>query len=223
MVARDILKREADPEYQPTNTEIIKKRYGWPHKSARVNSTTVINSKGVQLQLNTIRETFNNAVPDDSLVKEYKRCLRARVKIRDKSGKVIDTEHNYPIKIRAVETGFKAKGLISDAPQTDARSISITISPDDVKRMDSIARHMSALTEQILSSPRGRQLVKQPNTQPNTSIDKHIQSVDDVHSQSLVKDVADVELVDTKGGSGGTPTPPSTSITTPSRGKISEE
>lgn len=167
MVARDLMRREIDPNFTPTNAEIIENRYKYSHDMAGKASTMLLNGLGVKKELENLRQKFSRRIPDNLLIREYKKCLKAETIIRDKFGKRIDAEPNHSIKLKAVEDGFKIKGaLIDNQVNVDAREVNVGADPAQLERMSAVIAELD-----VLASKLG---INSPNYKPINQLHNHI-------------------------------------------------
>lgn len=123
LVARALVRREFDPTYRPSDTEIVKKTYHYTQENAEKAAFNVTNSIGVQEAKADIRAAFERKVKDGFLVKKYKRLLDAETPIVHRGVKTGESTPDYGVQADMLKIGFKVKGLLIDAPTIDARSV----------------------------------------------------------------------------------------------------
>lgn len=149
MVARRLVQREIDPNYQPSNTEIVKEVYKYPQELAEKHSTDYVESRGVSLAVLSLSEEFDQAIPNRKLIRKFKSLLNAEMPIYAKDGTYICDRPALGVQADMLKTGLKMKGALSDSINIDARQVHANVAPDMVNALSSILAGMNALSAQL--------------------------------------------------------------------------
>lgn len=168
-VAMELIKREISPENALNNTKIIEKVYKYDRESAGKLAPQIMNSDGVKKHMETLSEKFNRKIPDNLLIREYKTCLKSDV---------------LPVKLKAVEDGFKLKGaLLEHQTNIDARSISVTNNSDSTELISVLVGELSRLTDKLNLGANGFKVVNKLD-RVSSSVQKNIRPVENTSVQS---------------------------------------